>query len=75
MNRQNVRLLVESATIIAGQLRAPMCYVCDKPKALIEYALGSVSKAEQDARVGASIQSYYQECRAKAPGSVSFVGD
>lgn len=65
--------LVESATVIAGQLRAPMCYIIDKPRALVEYALGSIARQEQEARVDASIHEFYQECRAN--GSPSYVGD
>lgn len=75
MKRPTAFQLVESATILAGQLRRPMCYICDKPRALVEYAEGSAYRVAQDARVDASMQAYYQECRAKAPGSVSFVGD
>ena len=63
--------IVESATIIAGQARTPMCYVCDKPRAVVEYAWGSVAQQEQEARTGESIQTYYQECRQRG----AFVGD
>lgn len=65
--------LVESATIIAGQMRTPMCYVCNKPRAKVEYPQGSLSRIAQDVRVYASIQSYYAEQRAK--GSPCFCGD
>jgi hypothetical protein len=63
--------LVESATILAGQLRTPMCYVCDKPRAVIEYVKTPEQKAAQAARVDASIEDYYNECRARG----AFVGD
>ena len=66
-------LLVESATVLAGQLRRPMCYLMDKPRARVEYAAGSKSQLEQEERTGASIQEFYQQCRAN--GSPAFVGD
>lgn len=63
--------LVESATILAGQLRVPMCYVCDKPRAVIEYARNSPTYVMQDELTGRAIMDYYDECRKRG----AFVGD
>lgn len=73
MITKNPIQLVESATVIAGQLRTPMSYIMNKPRALVEYAAGSPTQIEQEARVGASIQEFYQQSRAN--GSPAFVGD
>lgn len=63
--------IVESATIIAGQMRTPMCYICDKPRAVIEYARNSPTAVLQEEITARSIARYYDECRERG----SFVGD
>lgn len=67
------RRLVESATIIAGLHRLPMCYIMDRPRAVVEYAAGSPTHREAEALTGASIQQFYEQCRAN--GSPAFCGD
>lgn len=53
--------------------RRQFCDVRSKPRASVEYARGSESWRESEARIDASIQAYYNECRAR-PG-VTWVGD
>ena len=73
--------LVESATIIAAQHRCPMCYICNKPRAIVEVANSKITTAESNylhavVDSGASIQKYYDECRSKASNPNNcWVGD
>jgi hypothetical protein len=65
------RMLVESATIIAGQSKAAFCYVCDKPRAVVCYARTPERAAADEARIGASVQKFYNDCRQRG----AWVGD